>query len=135
MVEQPLRGVLLPDPGPDFTDWEGRTQLVGMVDIGFQVIALALALIVVTQIARSGVVRQPWNLAPLWALGVVVAMRVLGMVLLMLPAMADYADAANAMLSLVGFLVVCAAGFLGVLAIVLASRPVPGSERVFSSQG
>lgn len=83
----------------------------------------AIALVAVVQIGRAGVIPAPWNWAPMWALGAVAAgtaVQYLGF--------AAGASSQQVMGLLVGLellIKVGAAVFLGVLAILLANRPLP----------
>jgi hypothetical protein len=104
-----------------------------MVVVTLEVVSLVLAILAVVQIGRSGAVPAPWNWAPLWALAVVVATRLLAMGLLAVPVLTDSPDVLNAVISLAAFIGICAVGALGVLAMVLAARPVAGSTSVYSS--
>lgn len=121
------------DPMSEFTDWGARTQLLAWVQIASIAVSLALALIAVSQIGRAGVVPRPWNWAPLWALGAVAVTRALVMGMLMVPGVVEMPDTAVAVSSLAGFLEVAAVGFLGILAMVLATRPLPGTTTVYGS--
>ncbi|MDT0158053.1 hypothetical protein Q9R19_10505 [Microbacterium sp. ARD32] len=129
-----LQELIVPsNPMGDMVDGNAGAQLIGMVGISTEVVSLGLALIAVVQIGRIGVIPHAWRWAPLWALAAVVAMRLLSVGLLMGPIEAVDQNALVGILSLLGFLGVCAVGFLGVLAIVLAARPVRGTTRVYSS--
>ena len=134
LVQPMIHGLLMPpDPMADMVDWGARAQLMGMVVITLEVVSPVLAILAVVQIGRSGVVPAPWNWAPLWALVVVVAARLLAMGLLAVPVLTDSPDVLNAVISLAAFIGICAVGALGVLAMVLAARPVAGSTSVYSS--
>jgi len=134
LVQPMIHGLLMPpDPMADMVDWGARVQLMGMVVITLEVVSLVLAILAVVQIGRSGVVPGPWNWAPLWVLAVVVATRLLTMGLLAVPVLTDSPDVLNAVISLAAFIGICAPGALGVLAMVLAARPVAGSTSVYSS--
>ena len=134
LVQPMIHGLLAPpDPMGDMVDGEARVQLASMVVITLEVVSLVLAILAVVQIGRSGVVPRPWNWAPLWALAVVVVTRLLTMGLLAVPVLTDSPEALYAVISLAGFIGICAVGALGVLAMVLAARPVAGSTSVYSS--
>jgi len=118
-------------------DGYGSGQLIGVAGVLTMVqvvVTLMLAIIAVVQIGRIGVVPRPWNWAPLWALGVVVATRLLAMLRLS-PLFADTADAAGALFvtGLLGVINTAAIAFLGIVAIVLGARTEPGSVAVYSS--
>lgn len=135
LVASPLQQLLMPME-VTFDDSDGRGgyfQLVNMVGITIQVISLVLAIIAVVQIGRVGVVPRPWAWAPLWVLGVVIVARTLLSGMLPLPALAYDQQALGVMFGLSGLLVAASIGFLGVLAMVLAVRPVPGSTVVYAS--
>lgn len=115
---------LIPYPG---TDDSGYFSTMRMLAITGEVISLILLVIAVTQIGRLRVVPRPWNWAPLWALAVVVLGQVLQGVLV----------AANltVLLMMIGplysLIAVLPTAFLGVLAIVLATRRDPASVVVY----
>lgn len=99
-----------------------------------EVISLMLAIIAVMQIARSGVVPAPWKWAPLWALLAVVAARMLPSAIALGDPSADQI-ALSALFDFAGLLQAASIAFLGVLAMVLAARPTPGSTTVYDSAG
>lgn len=111
----------------------GYFQLVNMIGITSEAVLLVLAIIAVVQIGRAGVVPKPWAWAPLWALVVVVVARTLLSGMLPMPGLAEDQVALGAMFGLAGFLVAASVAFLGVLAMILAARPVPGSTVVYTS--
>lgn len=134
LLQPMIQDLLLPaDPMADMTDWGNRAWLIETVSLTLEAVSLALALLAVAQIGRAGVVPRPWNWAPLWALGVVVAVRVVSLLVMMVPGITDTPDVAVAVSSLAWFLMIGATGFLGVLAMVLAARPVPGTTPVYGS--
>lgn len=134
LVASPLQQLLLP-MAVTFDDADGRGyfQLVNVVGITIQVVSLVLAIIAVGQIGRAGVVPRPWAWAPLWALGVVIVARTLLSGMLPLPALAHDQQALGVMFGLSGLLIAASIGFLGVLAMILAVRPTPGSTVVYAS--
>ncbi|MBN9155095.1 MAG: hypothetical protein J0I50_04330 [Microbacterium sp.] len=81
---------------------------------------IALALIATVSIARAGVVRRPWRLAPLWALLAVVVPQVVVYALAVSP---TTTDAAVGLAPIAFTLTIAAPLFLGVLAIVLGVTP------------
>lgn len=84
-------------------------------------VRFAAAIVAVVQIARVGVVPRPWNWAPTWALGAIAAAWLTDAVAI--GSMQDGQQVALAILVSLGTLVhVGSAGFLGILAIVLANR-------------
>jgi len=118
-------------------DGYGSGQLIGasvLLTMVQAVVTLMLAIIAVVQIGRAGVIPRPWNWAPLWALGVVVATRLLAMVPLS-PLLPDPADASVALFvtGLLGVINTAAIAFLGIVAIVRGTRTEPGSVAVYSS--
>ncbi|GAA3630744.1 hypothetical protein GCM10022200_11900 [Microbacterium awajiense] len=94
---------------------------------------LALAAVAAAGIARAGIVPSPWNRAPLWALAATVLPAIATQVLVA----ADPAGAQEWAPVLAGLGALVATGVpisLGVIALVLAQRPVPErSVEVFSS--
>lgn len=134
LVASPLQQLLLP-MAVTFDDADGRGyfQLINMVGMTIQVVALALAIIAVVQIGRIGVVPKPWAWAPLWALGAVIVARTLLSGMLPMPALAYDQQALGVLFGLAGLLVAASIAFLGVLAMILAVRPVPGSTVVYAS--
>lgn len=107
-------------------------DLTTVVSTTMQVITLILAVIAVVQVGRSAVVQKPWNWAALWALLAVIAAQLLPSLLTAAMAGLDQAQM-YALFSLGGLVQACSVAFLGVLAIVLALRPVPGSMAVYGS--
>lgn len=89
------------------------------------VIELLLAIIVVTQIARAGVVPTPWSWAPLAALAAVVLTQV-GMALFATTTFDQVA--LTAAMGIVSFVHAAAVAALGIIAIVLAVRAVDHAE-------
>lgn len=93
---------------------------------GIQVVSLIAAVIAALAIGRSGVVPRPWNWAPAWAWGVVVATQVIFQLVLAsgvgLTPDQELLIAVNGLLTVVD---TAASLFIGILAIVLASRPDP----------
>lgn len=135
LIASPLQQLLLPME-ISFTDPAergGYFQLVNLVGITTEAISLVLAIIAVVQIGRAGIVPKPWSWAPLWALAAVVVSRTLFSGMLPIPGLADDQVALGAVFGLAGFLVAASVAFLGVLAMVLAVRPVPGSTVVYTS--
>lgn len=94
-------------------------------------VMLALAITAVAQIARAGVVPAPWRWAPLWALCVVAPIQAIPM--LPLPAVPGDGDLVVAILSVASLLQSAAVAFLGIVAIVLGVRAVPGSVATFAA--
>jgi hypothetical protein len=82
---------------------------------------LAVAIISVVQIARAGVVPRPWNLAPLWVLAAVVGLQVLAQGTAI--TMSNDPVAMGVVFDLARVVHVAGYAFLGILAIVLATRP------------
>lgn len=111
---------------------ESFIMFSGMMSITIEVVSLVLAIIAATQIARIRAVPRPWNRAPLWALVAVAVVRLLRSAFLF----GAYALGQESLVlldSLGGLIEAAAVGFLGVVAIVVAVRPVSGSTTVFSS--
>lgn len=135
LVALPLQQLLLPmevsfdDP----TERGGYFQLVNMTGITTEIVSLVLAIIAVVQIGRGVVVPRPWAWAPLWALVVVIIARTVLSGMVPLPGVVENQEALVALFGLGGFLVAAAVGFLGVLAMILAVRPEPGSTVVYDS--
>ncbi|MFE6734915.1 hypothetical protein [Microbacterium sp. NPDC057650] len=115
---------LIPYPAADESGYFSTMQ---MLATSGQVVSLILAIIVVTQIGRVRIVPRPWNWAPLWALAAVVA----GQVLQRLLVTADL----TVLLMMIGpfyaLIAVLPPAFLGVPAIVLATRRDPASVVVY----
>lgn len=118
--------------------WSARSMtddfvaVLSMVDLGLQIVTLMLAVIAVVQVARIGVVPRLWNLAPMWALVVIVVARVIPEVVGVSGAAVDQAPLI-ALYELSNLVQLFAVATLGVLAIVLALRPQPGASVVYSS--
>ncbi|GAA3937603.1 hypothetical protein [Microbacterium soli] len=112
----------LTSPGASGMSIPAAVAVSAMVGVSIDVVALVLALIAVVEVGRAGVVPRPWRWAPLWALLVVIPMRVLR------SGFVGYGLPPEALLGLLGvsafieFVVIAA---LGVLAVVLAARPAP----------
>lgn len=110
----------------------GDFSRVAVISTSSDVVVLGLAIIAVMQIGRAGVVPKPWNWTPLWVLAVCVAAQLLPMLLTVGGSFADQ----TALIALFGFFSLLkgvAIAFLGVLAIVLALRPAPGTTVVYGS--
>lgn len=134
LLSSPLLSLLLPvvQTDVDAAEMAELLWLSSMLSITSEVIALALALIGVMSIGRGGVVPRPWRWAPLWALLAVIVVRVLRSGFLS----GDYGLGQETLVLLdgIGALIeAVAVGLLGVLAMILAARPVPGSTAVYSS--
>jgi len=101
------------------TDADGAVTAIGTVTLAGQVIALMFAIIAVSQIWRAGVVPAPWRWAPLWALVAVVLSRLVyfSPVTSGLPL-----DTLQVLVPVVSLLEPVAMIFLGVVAVVLATR-------------
>jgi hypothetical protein len=110
----------------------GDFSRVAVISTASEVVALGLAIIAVMQIGRAGVVPKPWNWAPLWVLAVWVAAQLLPTLLAVGGSSAD-PTALNALFGFFSLLKGVAIAFLGVLAIVLALRPAPGTTVVYGS--
>lgn len=96
-------------------------------------VSLAASLVACVQIARAGVVPKPWNLAPLWAFGVVLVAGILPQVLFASAAPGGaqaYADVA-VLIGLIGFLARTLG--LGIVALMLATRVRPETVEVYRS--
>ncbi|UJP09868.1 hypothetical protein L2X99_16055 [Microbacterium sp. KUDC0406] len=118
---------LVPYPATPDDDYFATMQLLGITG---QVVSLILAAVAVTQIGRLRVVPRPWNWAPLWAFAAVVLCQVLQSVLVV----ASPTAGQDVLIAISGFFVlidVLATAFLGVLAIVLATRRDPASVVVY----
>lgn len=98
----------------------GRGSMIGFgyVDL---IVTFVLGAIGTTQIARAGTVPRPWNLAPLWVLVAAAAVRVVQLVVIIAagPDASRFAPFLSILDRLGG---VVAPVFLGIVAIVLASR-------------
>ncbi|MET3511507.1 hypothetical protein [Plantibacter flavus] len=98
----------------------GRGSMIGFgyVDL---IVTFVLAAIATTQIARAGIVPRPWNLAPLWVLVTAASVRVVQLVVIVAagPDASRFAPFLSTLDRLGG---VVAPVFLGIVAIVLASR-------------
>jgi hypothetical protein len=90
---------------------------------------LALALIVVVQIARHDDVPRPWNLAPLWAFAAMVVTAAAVQVAVVATPAGGGVGLALLLFGVQTTVQVASYVFLGVLAIVLAARP-PRTETV-----
>ena len=100
--------------------------VLNYVDVGIQFTA---SLIAVVQIARAGVVPQPWNWAPAWSLAAISIPWIIDRILFATPPV-DAGAWGYILSSLDGLVRIAAGIFLGTLAIVLAtigsrSRTVP----------
>lgn len=131
LVASPLLQLVVPSDadGAELGEW---VALSAMASVTVEVVALGLALIGVMRIGREEVVPLPWRWAPLWALLAVIGVRALRSGLLF----GQNGLGSEALLALdgVGVLIEASAiGFLGVLALVLAARPLPGSTTVYRS--
>lgn len=98
----------------------GRGAMIGFGHVDL-IVTFVLAAIATTQIARAGIVPRPWNLAPLWVLAAAVAVRVVQLVVI-ITAGPDASRFAPFLSTLDGLGGVVAPVFLGIVAIVLASR-------------
>lgn len=98
----------------------GRGSMIGFGHVDL-IVTFVLAAIATTQIARAGIVPRPWNLAPLWVLAAAVAVRVVQLVVI-ITAGPDASRFAPFLSTLDGLGGVVAPVFLGIVAIVLASR-------------
>lgn len=98
----------------------GRGSMIGFGHVDL-IVTFVLAAIATTQIARAGIVPRPWNLAPLWVLVAAVAVRVVQLVVI-ITAGPDASRFAPFLSTLDGLGGVVAPVFLGIVAIVLASR-------------
>lgn len=98
-------------------------------------VSLMLAILAATQIGRAGVVPQPWNWAPLWALGAVTLAQLIPMAPFWAPLLGSGQDpsALLGLFSVFGLVRPLAIAFLGIVAIVLGTRSAPGSVAVYSS--
>ena len=98
-------------------------------------VSLMLAILAATQIGRAGVVLQPWNWAPLWALGAVTLAQLIPMAPFWAPLLGSGQDpsALLGLFSVFGLVRPLAIAFLGIVAIVLGTRSAPGSVAVYSS--
>lgn len=97
-----------------------RGSMIGFGHVDL-IVTFVLAAIATTQIARAGIVPRPWNLAPLWVLVAAVAVRVVQLVVI-ITAGPDASRFAPFLSTLDGLGGVVAPVFLGIVAIVLASR-------------
>lgn len=98
----------------------GRGSMIGFGHVDL-IVTFVLTAIATTQIARAGIVPRPWNLAPLWVLVAAVAVRVVQLVVI-IAAGPDASRFAPFLSTLGGLGGVVAPVFLGIVAIVLASR-------------
>lgn len=116
------------------SEYESALGVLRVLGTAEQALVFALALIVVVQIGRTAVIPGPWNWAPAWALAAVVAVQLVSALIAATRGLLDH------MLVIVfvgmgGVVAVAAQAFLGVLAIVLALRPVrPSTVNVYSSK-
>ncbi|QTV79015.1 hypothetical protein [Microbacterium sp. NIBRBAC000506063] len=116
------------------SEYESALGVLRVLGTAEQALVFALALIAVVQIGRTAVIPGPWNWAPAWALAAVVAVQLVSALIAATRGLLDH------MLVIVfvgvgGVVAVAAQAFLGVLAIVLALRPVrPSTVNVYSSK-
>ncbi|MCD2440772.1 hypothetical protein LQ757_00625 [Agromyces sp. SYSU K20354] len=75
------------------------------------------------QIARAGVVPTPWNWAPCWALIAVIVPSLLQMLMVAAGTASTSHDVVSALVGLDMLLRSTAGVFLGIVAVVLATRP------------
>ncbi len=92
-----------------------------MLTVTSEVVGLALAIVAVTQIARIGVLPPAWRWAPLWALVAVVAARMI-LTGFMTGAITASQELLVGLSPLMAILTAAAECFVGVVAIVLATR-------------
>lgn len=85
-------------------------------------VTAALAAVACVQIARAGVLPRPWNWAPTWALIAVVVPSLLQMLLAAAGPASSSQDLLIALVGLDGLVRAAAGVFLGIMAILLASR-------------
>ena len=112
---------------------DDATQIAMMYGITLEVVGLALAVIAVVQIARVGVVAPPWHRAPAWALGAVVAIRVVVNGAAVAVGTLEQGLLA-ALFALITVVTAAAVAFLGVTALLLAARR-PDETVVYASGG
>jgi hypothetical protein len=103
---------------------------VQMFSITGEVVSLILAIIAVIQIGRTRAVPRPWNWAPLWALAAVTIGPLLSSLFVAGPITPEQ-DVLIAISILHFVMSLAAPAFLGVLAIVLATRRDPASVVVY----
>lgn len=118
---------VIPDAAYRDPDLSAVLQMATVTGV---VIELVLAIIVVTQIGRIGVVPVPWRWAPLWVL-IAVVVGQLPQTGALQGSMAFSQEALvtiNALFAVINAAGVC---FLGVLAIVLGTRREPASVVVY----
>lgn len=97
------------------------------------IVSVGSALVAAVQIARAGTVPSPWRWAPLWVLGAQAVMWAIPQAMLATAGTVDVQSTAG-LLNLLGTLSSLAGTLgLGILALVLASRPRPESVEVFRS--
>jgi hypothetical protein len=109
---------------------QGLTLAWGYID---SVVRFLLALVAVIQIARAGVVPRPWNWAPTWVLAAVAGSWLLQLISVTVLSR-DVASISGALMSLDILTNFAGAVFLGVVAIVVASRRShPRTVEVYSS--
>lgn len=85
-------------------------------------VSAALAAVACVQIARAGVVPAPWNWAPTWVLIAVVVPSLLQMLLVAAGPAPSSQDVLIALVGLDGLVRAAGGVFLGIMAILLASR-------------
>ncbi|OJU42456.1 MAG: hypothetical protein BGN97_08870 [Microbacterium sp. 69-10] len=103
-----------------------------MIGYALNAVALILAILAAVQIARAGVVPPPWRWAPMWVLAAAVAAALLPGLAFAIGMPVDQTSL-SALFGFFALLRAGAIGALGVLAMVLAARPVAGSTSVYSS--
>ncbi|MBD7958143.1 hypothetical protein H9651_10880 [Microbacterium sp. Sa4CUA7] len=109
---------------------EGALTTVFYVDL---LVSFAAALIAVVQIARAGILPQPWRWAPLWAMLAAVAGAVIPP-LLLVAAGPQSGQALLGVATIVGSLGFLAKTLgLGIIALVLASRVRTGDMEIYRS--
>ncbi|WP_232499305.1 hypothetical protein [Agromyces humatus] len=95
---------------------------LGTADTLFKVVLAAVASV---QIARAGVIPSPWNWAPSWSLIAVIVPSLLQMLIVAAGTASSNQEVVSALVGL-DMLVRSTAGvFLGIVAMVLATRPAP----------
>ncbi|WP_344292554.1 hypothetical protein [Agromyces neolithicus] len=85
--------------------------------------AAILAAVAAVQVARAGVVPSPWNWAPFWALIAVIVPSLLQLLIFAVGSSSSSQAAVTVLVGLDQLVRSTAVVFLGVLAIVLATRP------------
>lgn len=96
-----------------------------LLGISVPAVTAALATVAAVQIARAGVVPRPWNWAPLWALIAVIVPSLLQMLLVAAGPGSQNQEMLIALVSLDGLVRSAAGVFLGVMAILFATRTAP----------